>query len=110
MKKAAQILKDNIFQVIAIAILMSAMLSASKRAALPALWAIGRFIMPVLVILLIFKFIKSRVSNAVQKFQQQMMQGMQNAGAGQGISREKGQVLDMCPKCGGLQNAGHRCA
>jgi hypothetical protein len=100
-------IKGNFTQWIALSILVFAMFAASRGAALPALWALGRFVLPVLVIWLVFRLIKSRVSRAVQKFQEQMMQGMNAPGARtNGAGR---QVLDLCPKCGTLMTAGHRC-
>lgn len=110
MKKVATHVKSNFIQWTALGILVAAMFSASKGAAMPAIWALGRFVLPVVVIWLVFKLLKSKVSGAVQKFQEQMMQGMQQ-GAGQQARGPggSGQVLDLCPKCGALQSPGHMC-
>ena len=111
MKQVVRVIRVGALQWIAIAILGASMFSASKRAVLPAIGAILRVIWPFLVVYLIWRVIKAKVSGAVQKFQEQMLQQAQGAGAG-GVGRQKngGQVLDLCPKCGDLLGAGHRCS
>lgn len=111
MKKVVLHFKASLGQWIALGILLAAMFSASRGAAAPALWALGRFILPVVIIWLVIKLVKSRVSSAVQKFQEQMMQGMPGAPGAQtpGRTGGVGQVLDLCPKCGSLMNHGHKC-
>ncbi len=111
MRRIGGHIKANFIQVLALAILVSAMFSASKKAMVPMVWGLGRFLLPIFVIWLIYRFVRARVSAAVKKFQEQMLQGMQQgaaAGPGPG-GRSAGQVLDLCPKCGDLQNPGHRC-
>jgi len=111
MKNVTAHIKTNFIQWLALGILVMAMFSASKGAALPAIWALGRFVLPVLVIWLVIKLVKSRVSGVVQKFQEQMMQGMQQGSGAPGrVGGAGGQVLDLCPKCGALQSASHKCS
>lgn len=100
-------LRGNFSQWIALGILVLAMFTASRGAALPAIWALARFVLPLLVIWLVFRLIKARVSRAVQKFQEQMMQGM-NPQGGRAAGNGR-QVLDLCPKCGSLMAPNHRC-
>ena len=104
-------IKANFIQIIALLILVSAMFSASKKAILPMVWGFGRFLLPFLIIWLVYRFVRARVSAAFKKFQEQLLQGMHQGaatGAGPG-GRSAGQVLDLCPKCGDLQSHGHQC-
>ena len=112
MKRIGRVIRVGALQWIAIAILGASMFSASKRAVLPALIAILRVVWPFLVVYLIWRVIKAKVSGAVQKFQEQIMQQAQTAGAGPGRvpnSKNNQQVLDLCPKCGVMLTQGHRC-
>jgi hypothetical protein len=106
---------------LAITVLVVAMFSANKRAAAPALLAIGKFLWPLLVVWIVWRFIKSRVTAGVQKFQQQIMQAAQHGGMSGGMpgsvtqnrgaaSSGNGQIIDLCPSCGTLLAPGHRCA
>lgn len=100
-------MRGNFSQWLALGILILAMFSASRGAALPAIWALGRFVLPILLIWLVIRLVKARVALAVQKFQDQMMQGMNPHGGG--TSTGGRQVLDLCPKCGSLMAPNHRC-
>ena len=109
-------LKANFIQWMALGVLVAAMLSASRAAFMPMVWSLGRFVLPIFVVWLIYRFVKGRLETAVKKFQDQMMQNIQNSGQGftggptPGYRGTKGQqVLDLCPKCGVLQTASHRC-
>lgn len=115
----------GIIQWIALVALVAAMFSASKSAALPAIYALLRFLWPLLLVWLIWRFFKAKVSGVVGKFQDQVMnaagQGNMHsvggdaaaAGFGRGTkakaSRAPGEVLDLCPKCGVLLSKDHRC-
>lgn len=103
-------------QMLAMLVLIMAMFTANKRAAAPALMAIVKFIWPLLVVWLIWRFIKSRVTAGVQKFQQQIMQAAQQNGVASGVASGRsgsaqgvGQIIDLCPKCGTLLSSGHQC-
>jgi hypothetical protein len=102
---------SNLPQIIALVILVLAMGSASKRAILPMALSVFRFVWPFLAIWIVFRLIKGRVERAVKQFQEQIMAGLQNQGTaqGRGPAAGAGQVLDLCPKCGALQQANHRC-
>ncbi len=111
MRRIGGHIKANLSQIVALTILVCAMFSASRKAMLPMVWGLGRFLLPILVIWLIYRFVRARVSAVVKKFQEQLLRGMQQgaaAGPGPG-GHSGGQVLDLCPKCGDLQNPGHRC-
>lgn len=108
--------KANLVQWIALGVLVAAMLSASRAAFMPMLWSLGRFVLPIFVVWLIYKFVKGRLETAVKKFQDQLMQNIQNSGQGFAGGQATGargaggqQVIDLCPKCGVLQTAAHRC-
>ena len=108
--------KANFIQWIAIAVLVSAMFSASRAAFVPMVWGLGRFVLPILVLWLIYRFVKGRLETAVKKFQDQLMQNIQSSSQGfpggqpPGARGSRGQqVIDLCPKCGVLQTATHRC-
>jgi ABC-type nickel/cobalt efflux system permease component RcnA len=111
-------LKTNLIQWVALGVLVAAMLSASRAAFIPILMNISRFLVPILVIWLIYRFLKGRLETAVKRFQDQMMQNFQNSGqgfpGGHGAGKQAGrggqEVLDLCPKCGVLQTATHRCS
>ena len=114
------LLPSGVMQWIALAILVAAMFAASRRAAVPAIMAIGKFLWPVLIVWLIWRFVKARISGSVKKFQQQIMDAAQQGGmSGRGAARyqnatgpasAKGEVLDLCAQCGTLLVPGHRCA
>jgi hypothetical protein len=106
-EKVVKHFKDHIIQWVALGVLVVAMFSAARGAALPAIWALGRFVIPMLIIWLVYRVVKSRISKAVQKFQEQMMQGM-NAQSGRTPGAGK-QVIDLCPRCGSLMSPGHFC-
>ena len=110
----------GVVQWVALVVLIAAMFSAGKRAALPALFAIVRFMWPFLVIWLVWRLFKSKVSRVVGKFQSQVMDAAnQQGGAAGGFAgaaqraaasrKTQGDVIDLCPKCGSLLAAGHRC-
>ncbi|MCX6126022.1 MAG: hypothetical protein NTV34_14915 [Proteobacteria bacterium] len=111
-------------QWIALVVLIAAMFSAGKRAAMPALFAVLRFMWPFLVVWLVWRFLKGKVSSVVGKFQAQVMDAANQqggvaggfaggfAGAAQRAAasrKTQGDVIDLCPKCGSLLAAGHRC-
>jgi hypothetical protein len=112
----------NLVQWIAVAILAGSMFSASRRAILPMLMGVARFMMPFIIIWIVYKLIKSKVNRFIRKFQEQMMQGAHNGSAPEGPagfahmgqSRKGngggGEVLDLCPKCGSLLSGSHRCS
>lgn len=112
---------SNLIQWVVLAILFGSMFSGSRRAILPMLIGAGRFLTPFVIIWLVFKMIKSKISRAFSKLQEQMMQGVQNGSAGNvgasfGAARQGrqeaasgGQVLDLCPKCGSLLTSHHQC-
>ena len=122
--------QGNLISLIAFAILAASMLSASRGAILPMLVRFGRFIFPFVVIWLVYRLIRARVSRAVKVFQEQMFQNIQNGmnpnvrpdargastagswgGSGGAFAGAKntGEVLDLCPKCGSLQTSTHHC-
>jgi hypothetical protein len=113
MRRVATQVRSNLPQLIALGILILAMGSASKRAIVPMALGILRFVWPFLLIWFIYRLIRGRVERAVKQFQEQMLAGLQNQGAGhhhgRGSTANSGQVLDLCPKCGVLQQANHRC-
>lgn len=106
-------LRSNIIQWAALSVLVASMLAASRSTFIPMAMSLGRVVVPFLVVWLIYRIIKKRVSSAVTKFQDQLMQNIQNAGQGyaaQGAGgKTKTQVLDLCTKCGSLDSPGHRC-
>lgn len=105
-------------QWIALTVLIVAMFSASRRAAVPAIMALLKFLWPVVVLWLLWRMIKAKITGTVQKFQQQVVDAAQQGGmSGPGASRFRnaagpagGEVLDLCANCGTLLVAGHRCA
>jgi len=116
MTALARHLKANFIQWLALVVLVSAILSASRAAFMPMVYSLGRFVLPFLVVWVIYRFVKGRLETAVKKFQDQVMQNIQNSGQGfaggpaPGSSGARGQqVIDLCPKCGVLQTAAHRC-
>lgn len=101
---------------LAITVLVVAMFSANKRAAAPAIIAIGKFLWPFLLVWIVWRFVKSRVTAGVQKFQQQIMEAAQQGGMPGGVAQGRGaaasgngQIIDLCPSCGTLLSAGHQC-
>lgn len=109
-------LKGGAIQWVALAVLIAAMFSASKRAAIPAIMAVLKFMWPLLVAWLIWRFIKAKIMGSVQRFQQQVMDAAQQGGmaSGAGAARfsggsKGGDVLDLCSKCGTLLSPGHSC-
>ncbi len=114
MKKIMQTIKTSSPQLIALVILGCAMLSAGRRAALPAIWAILKFALPFIVLWIIWRVIKAKVSGIAKKFQDQVMAAAaaQQNGAGNRYnpnSDSKNQVLDLCPQCGEVLKPSHRC-
>jgi hypothetical protein len=113
MKAVIRHLRANVIQWAAFAVLVSSMLAASRSTFIPMAMGLGRVVMPVLIVWLIYRFVKKRVSSAISKFQDQLMQNVQNAGQGyaaQGAGgKTKNQVLDLCPKCGSLDSPSHQC-
>lgn len=113
MKTIIRHLRSNAIQWAAFAVLVASMLAASRTTFVPMAMGLGRVIMPFLIVWLIYRIVKKRVSSAVAKFQDQLMQNIQNAGPGyasQGaVGKTKSQILDLCPKCGSLDSANHRC-
>jgi hypothetical protein len=99
-------------------LLLVAMFSASKSAALPALIKIGRFLFPFILLWFVWKFLRDRVSRTMGKLKDQILDAAQQqqhargAGVGVGlgkIGKDKSEVIDLCPQCGSLLAAGHVC-
>ncbi len=66
-----------------------------------------RFALPALVIYLIYRAVKKRVSGVLGDT---MRRSFEQAQQHQQQSRGGNQVIDLCPKCGAYQQPGHRCA
>ena len=109
MQKIMSHLKANIVQWLALVVLLTSMGAASRSALIPVLGALGRFVLPFIVVWVIFKVIKNRLNTAVKRFQDQMLQTIQNGGAGARGGVGSGQVLDLCPRCGSLKDGAHSC-
>lgn len=113
---------SNYIQWVVVILLVGSMFSGSRRAILPMLAGAARFLSPFIIVWLVFKLIKNRITRAFAKLQEQLMQGVQkgsavNMGAnfggirpGQNGSGGGGEVLDLCPKCGSLLAGHHQCA
>ena len=111
----------NLIQWVVIAILAGSMFSGSRRAIMPLLLGIGRFLAPFVIIWLVIRLIKNKISGVFAKFQEQMIQGVQNGTSahstagfggmrqGRQDAQQNGQVLDLCPKCGSLLAGHHQC-
>jgi hypothetical protein len=115
MTKAIDFFKRNAWPLAAAGMLLFA-LGASKGG-LAALAPLGRFLIPAVVIYLIYRAVKKKVAasigaNLKAKLEQQFaaMNQQQGAGPGQAAGRGGQRVIDLCPKCGGYQQPGHRCA
>jgi len=109
MQKIMSHLKANIVQWLALVVLLTSMGAASRSALIPVLGALGRFALPFIVVWVIFKVIKTRLNAAVKRFQDQMLQTIQNGGAGARGGQGAGQILDLCPRCGSLKDVAHSC-
>lgn len=113
--------KGNFIQWIVIAILAGSMFSGSRRAIMPMLLSVARFLAPFVIIWFVIKLIKNKISGVFVKFQEQMTQGVQNGASTQSAAgfggmrqgrkdtQQSGQVLDLCPKCGSLLAGHHHC-
>jgi hypothetical protein len=113
---------SNFIQWVVVALLVGSMFSGSRRAILPMLAGAARFLSPFIIIWLVVKLIKNRMTRAFSKLQDHLMQGVRNGSAVNmnsnfgGIRQERqastggGQVLDLCPKCGSLLAGQHQCA
>ncbi len=116
MGSVIKFLKAHTLQFIALAVLGAAMLSAGKRAALPAIMAVFKFLWPFIVLWIIWRFIKAKVASVAAKFKEQVLEAAAQQGQAPGGFASKraggkgGQVLDLCPKCGVLLTAGHKCS
>lgn len=115
----AGFVRIGVIQWVAFAILLASVFSASKRAAVPAVMGIVKFLWPLLVLWLVWRLIKAKISATVQRFQRQVMDAAGQGGvSGPGAHRFRatspaaggGEVLDLCGKCGTLLSPGHRCA
>jgi hypothetical protein len=104
-------IRSHILQVVALGVLVLAMGAASKRAVIPMFVAIFRFVWPFLLLWLLYRLVKGRLSRAMKQFQEHMLANLQNQGATSGRVQagKAAQVLDLCPKCGALEQANHRC-
>lgn len=120
MKRVGQFVKAGVMQWVALAILGFAMFSAGRRTAIPAVLAIFKVLWPFLVIWIIWRFLKAKITGVVGKFQDQVMQAAQQNGASANFARPAvsrpetatgsgGEILDLCPKCGILLTTSHRC-
>lgn len=99
----------GLVQILALGVLVAAMFSAGKKAAVPALLAVVKFIWPFLMIWLVWRLIKGKATSAMDRFKEQMMQAVQQQ-QGASAAQGKGEVLDLCPKCGVLLTSSHRCS
>ena len=106
-------LKSNFIQWAALFVLVASMIAASRAAFVPMLLSWGRLILPFFIVWLIYRVVRKRIETALKRFQDQVMQNIQNgpdgyAGNSPG-GRGRQQVLDLCPKCGALLSPAHRC-
>ncbi|MCX6116700.1 MAG: hypothetical protein NT027_04105 [Proteobacteria bacterium] len=115
MSKMIQIIKGNLLQFLALGLLVAALFSTGKRAAMPAIFAFLKVLWPFIVIWIIWRFVKAKITGAATRFKDQIMeaaaqqQGVGRAGSSSAATANRGPVLDMCPKCGNLLKPGHTC-
>lgn len=110
----ARHLKANFIQWVALLVLVAAMVAASRAAFVPMALSLGRLVLPFVIVWLLYKMVRKRIESALKRFQDQVMQNIQNGPNGFAGSSSAGrgnqQVLDLCPKCGVLQSPTHRCS
>lgn len=105
-------LSSNKWSIVALVILVgSLLLSRGGLAMLASLW---RFILPVMVVYLVFKWGKKKFLSAAQEALKKQMeaQGMSWPGGPQGgpfSTASQGRTIDLCPKCGSYLAPGHQC-
>lgn len=108
-------IKDNIWSFSALAILGLALFTS--KGGLAAVMPVVRLLIPVVVILFIFNFIKKKLAKRFEDAlkthlghsggpldPQKMAEFLQNRG-----QKNQGQVIDLCSKCGSYLSPGHRC-
>ena len=112
-QKLLKKLHEYKWSVLALVFILGALLES--RGGLMALVPVIRFLFPVLVLILLFRLIKGRLSAAfgeqLRKATEQQRETMrQQMGGGAGPGGHDGNVIDLCPKCGSYLKPGHRCS
>ena len=86
-------------------ILMGLLLS---RGGLVALVPLVRMLMPVIIVVLAYKFVSKKIKGVASDFVTKNMG--QSGGFGNVGSTQEQQVIDLCPKCGSYLKSGHKCS
>lgn len=105
-----QKLSEYKWSLLALALILGGLFSS--RGGLAALAPLLRFILPIVVVLFLFNYVKRRLSSgalgeALRKKMEEAMRQQQAQGGRGGAGG--GNVIDLCPKCGSYLAAGHRC-
>lgn len=78
-----------------------------SRGGLASLFPLVRMLMPLIIILLLFKFVGKKVKGVAQDFVTKNMG--QTGGLANSGGRQEQKIIDLCPKCGSYLKAGHKC-
>lgn len=78
-----------------------------SRGGLASLLPLARMLMPLIIILLLFKFVSKKVKGVAQNFVEKNMG--QAGGLGQQGGRQEQKIIDLCSNCGSYLTAGHKC-
>lgn len=81
-----------------------------SRGGLASLMPLVKFILPVILVVVVFKLATKKLRVAAANFVTKNMNQMNQAGGFGNIGNNQGKkVIDLCPKCGSYKQAGHKC-
>lgn len=101
----AGMIKSYGFQFVALGLLVMAMVVSGRAGAIQAFRGVLRFVWPILLIWFVLYWLKKKFSKKLSDFQSQIMKAAQDR-----VQNNSGApVIDLCPKCGNVKNANHKC-
>lgn len=92
----------NKFQILALGLLVGAILT--MRGGGPALMGLVKVALPIALVWFLFTNVKSRILARMPSLQDLMAAAEQQKAAA-----SRANTIDICPKCGNVERAGHRC-
>jgi len=95
---------DYKFQLLVIGLLLFAIMSS--RGGLASLMPFLRFLVPVIIVVLLFQLVKKKLMGSLGDAFKKQMEAAMNAQKAGGQGQK---TIQLCSKCGGYATPGHRC-
>ncbi len=98
-------LSEYKWSIIALGCLVGGLLLS--RGGMASLMPLLRMLLPVIVVLIVLKFVSNKMRRVASDFMAKKMDQVGGFGNAAGSAEKK--VIDLCPKCGSYKNTNHKC-